>query len=161
MPRPQNTPAQNKSYFIYLLVAVVVLVIVAVTVFILSIKPSEELSPIQEPGKTEVGGMLIPDFPEFPVYPGATTISSYKKQEGEKVGFEANWETDDSVSEVMVWYINALKEAGWVFEEEPEEVDEIFEQFLIAAKDEIRVYLNVEREEGAEKSEISAEFPLQ
>jgi len=160
MATSQNTPAQNKSYFIYLLVAVVFLIIVAVAGFLLQKKSSEELIPIQEPGKTEVGGMLIPDFPELPVYPGATTISSYKKQEGEKVGFEANWEADASVSEVMVWYINALREADWVFEEEPV-VDETSEQFLIAAKDEIRVYLNVEREEGAEKSEISAEFPLQ
>lgn len=157
----QNMPVQNRSYFIYLVIAVAVLVIVAGTVLLLPKKPSETVIPIQEPGKTEVEGMLILDFPELPVYPGATTISSYKKQEGEKVGFEANWEADESVSEVMVWYINALKEAGWVFEEEPEDVDEIFEQFLIAAKDEIRVYLTVEREEGAEKSEISAEFPLQ
>jgi len=153
---------QNKSYFSYLVIAVVLLVIVVVTGFLLPRKSSEESIPIQEPGKTEVEDTLILGFPEFPVYPGATTISSYKKEEGEKVGFEANWEADASVSEVMAWYINALEEAGWVFEEEPEDVDEIFEQFLIAAKDEIRVYLSVEKEEeGAKKVEISAEFPLQ
>ena len=60
----------------------------------------------------------------------------------------------------MTWYIAALKEAGWVFEE-VEDVDETFEQFLIAEKGGMRVYLTVEREEGADKAEISAEFPIQ
>ena len=35
------------------------------------------------------------------------------------------------------------------------------EQFLIAEKGGMRVYLTVEREEGADKAEISAEFPVQ
>lgn len=156
----QNMNAQNKSYIIYLSVVVVFLVIVAATGFLLSKRTSKELGPAQEPGKTEVESMLIPDFPELAVYPGADTISSYKKQEEGKVGFEANWEVDASVSEVMTWYVDALKEAGWVLEEEPEGVDEVFEQFLIAEKGDMRVYLTVEREEGAEKVEINAEFPI-
>ena len=111
-----------------------------------------------EPGKTELEGQLIAGFPEFPVYPGANIVSSYKKQEGDKVGFEANWEADASVNEIIVWYIDALRESGWVFEEEPE-LDYTSEQQLIARKDETTVYLTAEREEGV--TEINAEIPFQ
>jgi len=114
----------------------------------------------REPGKEELAGELVGGFPELPVYPEATILKSYKKQEGEKVGFEANWEVDASVGEIMAWYIDALKEAGWVFEEEPV-VDETSEQSLVARKDNVRVYLIVEREEGALITEINAEFPIQ
>lgn len=120
--------------------------------------PQDEVSLEEgEPGKEEVTGELVEGFPELPVYPGATILKSYKKQEGEKVGFEANWEVDVSVDEIMAWYIDALREAGWIFEEEPV-VDKTFEQFIIAQKDESRVYLTVEREE--EVTEINAEFPI-
>ena len=111
-----------------------------------------------EPGKTELEGQLVVDFPEFPVYPGANIVSSYKKQEGEKVGFEANWEVDVSVGEIMVWYIDSLSQSGWVFEEEPV-VDRTSEQFIIAQMDELRVHLSVEREEGI--TEINVEVPFQ
>ena len=154
-------PAQGRSNLLLIFLVISFVFIAIVTGVFLLNKPSKKLAPSKEPGKTELEGELVAGFPELPVYQGAALVNSYKKQEGEKVGFEANWEIDASVSEVMIWYIDALSESGWVFEEVPEDVDEVFEQSLIAQKDETRVYLTVEREEGAEKTEISAEFPVQ
>ena len=122
------------------------------------ITPAGQAPVTIEPGKTELEGQLVAGFPEFPVYPGANIVSSYKKQEESKVGFEANWEADASVSEVIVWYIDALRESGWVFEEEPDDLS-ISEQSLVAKKDNLRVYLTVE--EGVSITEINVEIPFQ
>ena len=113
---------------------------------------------IGEPGKEELTGELVEGFPVLSVYPNAALLNSYKKQEGEKVGFEANWEVNASVFEVMSWYIDSLSQSGWVFEEEPV-VDESFEQYIIAERDGLKLFFSVEREESI--TVINAEIPFQ
>ena len=155
---------KEKSKKLFVLLLAFLVLVIGVGVALLKkpkdtkVIPADQIPATVEPGKTELEGQLVPDFPEFPVYPGANIVSSYKKQEESKVGFEANWEVEASVNEIMVWYSDALKESGWVFEEEPV-VDETSEQQLIVRKDETRVYLTVE--EGVLITEINVEIPFQ
>ncbi len=151
-------PTQNKTNFYIKLAAIVLIMIAAGAGILILKKPSEKLAPSKEPGKTELEGELVAGFPELPVYSGSALVNSYKKQEADMVGFEANWETDGTVSEIMSFYIETLPEEGWVIKEMPDTVN-LYDQQLIAERDKTRFYLTVE--EGEEKTEINVEIPLQ
>lgn len=116
---------------------------------------------VVEPGKTEVIGQLVSGFPQFPRYPGAVVKSSYKKQEGERVGYEAVWENDDSVSEVIEWYRVRLRELKWKEVDFSETVISGSEKFLHAKMDGLEVFLAVEVDGEVGLTEINVEFPLQ
>lgn len=109
--------------------------------------------------KIELTGELIADFPILPVYENASLVNSYKKTEGQRVGFEANWTTDDAVNVVMNWYMQNVQNDGWTVLEPPANPDADSEQFAVLEKDGRRLNLTVEQETLAE-TEIHAEFPL-
>lgn len=121
------------------------------SVVIPSLTPSSE--------KVELTGELIPDFPILPIYENATLVNSYKKTEGQRVGFEANWITSDPVNIVMNWYMQQVQNDGWIVIESPENPDADSEQFAVLEKDGRSLHLTVEQETLTE-TEIHAEFPL-
>lgn len=109
--------------------------------------------------KVEKEGEFISDFPQIPVYFNATLVNTYKKTENDKTGYEANWNTDDTVYSVMQWYINNLENDGWLTLELPQNQDSDAEQFAIFLRKGKTLYLTVENEDGV-LTEIHAEFPL-
>ena len=163
MPQPsqpsqpsQSPKVSKKTVFYFLLIFVLFFAIWSGAKFVN--KRDEVPQEIGEPGIEKLTGKLVKDFPQLPVYPDAVLLNSNKTQEKEKVGFEANWEVNASVFEVMTWYVDAFSESGWIFEEEPE-VNETFEQYFIAERNGFRVQIIVEKEEGG--TLINAEFPFQ
>lgn len=66
-----------------------------------------------------VEGQLVTDFPAIPAYPGAVLEDSYRKEDGGRVGYEASWETTARFADVVAWYLEALREAGWLILEVP------------------------------------------
>lgn len=115
-----------------------------------------------EPGKTELAGGLLSDFPNFPAYPGSVAKRSYRKEEGELVGYSVLWLIDDydNVSEVMRWYTDMLTSQSWVILENPDESESLKELSIKAGLGDLVVYLTVEKEEKS-PLEVNIEFPLQ
>ncbi len=103
-------------------------------------------------------GELVKEFPEFPVYPTAQIENSYVKHDGDRIGYEAKWEMPEPVSAVLKWYLERLPSEGWVLNDVPENLSIESEQFLIANKGEVAVYLTIERD--GDKTEVIAEVPL-
>lgn len=103
-------------------------------------------------------GQLVSGFPDFPIYPGASIIGSYKKIDGERIGFEATWETEISQNEVAAWYLNEFnKYIGWTIHELPDTFNSDELVFRIE-KNNQKSTLTIEREDDI--TEITVEFPL-
>jgi len=157
-------PNQSKSNF-FITLASIAFIIVAGTSLLISVKrPVQKtifVGNASEPGKVDLDSELVAGFPEFPVYPDATIINSYKKTEGAKVGYEANWKADDTVAQIASWYYEALIDMGWNFEEQPNNFEEYGEQFFLVSKDDLTIYLTVELEPGISETEINVEVPVQ
>ena len=116
-----------------------------------------EAPPLIKFSKKEWTDRLAPEFPAFPVYPGALLVRSYEKTEEARVGHEALWETTDSVSQVMAWYLEQLPAQGWTIEQRPEDLS-ASEQFLVTRKGSHKAHVILDSEN--QKTEISVEFPL-
>lgn len=115
----------------------------------------------KDPNIIEQEGQLVEGFPEFPVYGDAVLVKSASLvQPGtSSQGYRAEWRlSQGSVPEVMAWYIEELKVAGWDVEEsvDPEGYGE---QISKASKGEIVAYLRVELLKGGE-IEIEVDMPI-
>src|SRR3989344_8494272 len=112
----------------------------------------------REPGMTLIKGKLVESFPQLPVYPGSSVEKSYKKVAGARVGYEAEYLTDKSPKEAMLWYKDELTKQGWtIISEEIEDEEGEFSLMLEKNGEKVKVF--AENEDG--KTEISIEFPLQ
>ena len=104
--------------------------------------------------------MLIPDFPQIPLYPGAQIDESYKKVVEGKTGYEAEWLTTDERQKVLKFYTEALPQYGWTLDFIPEDFD-AFENQFIAHKGKQKLFLTVEMSDtNSDLTEIAAEIPL-
>lgn len=120
---------------------------------------SEEFKP-ESYTLVEESDEIVSNFPEFPKYPGAKVVSSYKKAENNNVGYEAKFQVESTVPVVMSWYIETLNNQGWEIEESPYDLSILGEQFLVAKKKGLALYLTIENEDRDEIVEIYAEFPV-
>lgn len=82
------------------------------------VEKSEEGVPEKESSET-----LPEGFPEsFPVHGNAVLVDSWTASGNSTQGISVNWETDDTVEEVALFYEEALKKEAWTisnkFEEE-------------------------------------------
>jgi len=103
-------------------------------------------------------GHLVTGFPDYPIFPGASIIGSYKKIDGERIGFEATWETNVPQGTVADWYLEEFnKYKGWTIHELPENFDSPELVFLLE-KNNQKSTLEIEREDDI--TEITVEFPL-
>ena len=115
-----------------------------------------------DPAFEEVKGQLITGFPDFPVYPGATIVSSAKVKQNEDPakGYRAEWEVQaESVTKVMQWYLQELKSKGWTILESPNDPESYGEQIASASKNGSIAYFVVELKEPG-LIEIKVEIPL-
>ncbi len=141
----------------YLTIAALILLLVLGVTFKLVTKDRKENPPellvATDPSFTEYKGQLMSDFPEFPVYTGATLVGSAKVNTDDIAdqGYRAKWTTSDPVIKVMKWYQEELIKAGWKFEENNDIVSEA-EQIAKISKDELEGYLAAELED--EETEI-------
>ena len=112
----------------------------------------------QEPGMTLIKGKLVENFPQLPVYPASTVAKSYKTEAGAKVGYEAEYLTDKTPKEAMLWYKEELLNQGWkILSEEIESVEGEFSLMVERGREKVNIF--AENEDG--KTEISIENPLQ
>lgn len=95
---------------------------------------SEGLLPGEEPGKVfGEEGQLVAGFPSVPQYPGATLLSSYRKVDGTRAGYEAKWEIDEPIITVVPWFIEEFTEGGWDWTiiEAPETFENTEQEILV------------------------------
>ena len=162
--------AQTKSNF-FLMLAVIAFLLVSGVALTLGVKRPvdktifiNEASEVEtaEPGKTEIEGGVIYDFPQFPVYPGANIVSSYKKEEGDRVGFSTSWVSGEPVGEITNWYVGELQDLGWIIliSPDPDPLGEYSEQFIQVAYGELKANIIIEAGEG-KYTQIDIEFPIQ
>jgi hypothetical protein len=60
------------------------------------------------------GGSLPADFPgDFPLYPGAKTVSTWSANSAESKGVSVMWETSDSADKVAIYFKTELPKAGY------------------------------------------------
>lgn len=83
----------------------------------------QDLNLQQESDTMEVEGELVPDFPEFPMYPGAVIAESSQRQvyRQESGDVRAEWTADGTVMKVMDWYLKVLPNNGWTITELPDD----------------------------------------
>lgn len=65
------------------------------------------------PSLVEERGELVSDFPELPVYPEAKLTYSSRYNLEEETVYRATWGSNDPLSQIVPYYVNALKDAGW------------------------------------------------
>ncbi len=100
---------------------------------------------------------LIATFPEIPVYPNSEIQSSYHKSADQTQGFEAVWNSEDSVVSIAEWYLGNLPNDGWRIVDQPRNLNSS-EIFIVAEKDSLIANLSIEKEDGY--TEIVVEFPV-
>lgn len=153
--------ARNNKVYLFFLILVLFIGAIVVGTSLFNKRPS--LPTVSEgeqtPGIEELQERLVANFPQIPVYPNATLVSSYKKHDNTKVGFEATWQTPDNVSDVSKWYAEQLPLTHWVIVEPSENLNAEGEQFMIAKRGEFDLYLIVENEDG-DITSVHAEFPI-
>ncbi len=99
-----------------------------------------------DPNKVEVKNQLISTFPSFPVYPEAKIVRSAKIGQAPSRGFEAKWETNESVPQVMSWYLSELKKEGWEIVTPPGDTYTTGEQIAKLSKEQMTVTLDIDQE---------------
>ena len=106
----------------------------------------------------EVGKMLA-GAPDFPVYPGADVKKSFRKEKSEGIEYLLIWEVNAPVVEVMKWYGEMLRTAGWDVEG-PDLPESDQEQNARLTKNDLVVNLLVRIDDDGEErmTIISAEF---
>lgn len=120
---------------------------------------TESASPTPGFTMSESSETLVSGFPDFPMYPGTRLISSYRKTEGGKEGYQAIWESDDSMEVVGGWFEERFgAEEGWQVVESPDRFEG--EPTFVVEREGRRFTLGMEMEEER-KTTISLEMPLQ
>jgi len=162
--------AQTKSNFFLMLAMIAFLLVSGVALTISVKRPVDktiyvgEASEVEttEPGITEFIGEVVFDFPSFPLYPDSSVLNSYKKEEGDRVGFSASWVSGDRVGEITNWYVEELQDLGWIIltSPDPDPLGEYTEQFIQVASGELKANIIIEVEDGG-LTYIDIEFPLQ
>ncbi len=116
-----------------------------------------QLQVATDPNFPEIKGQLMPGFPQFPIYPGATLEASAKTNpEGQPdTGYRAKWVTEGNVPTVMKWYQNELPKNDWQFDP-PKDMNNTGEQVAKIAKGNLSGNIVIEAGQGS-KSEIVVE----
>ena len=109
--------------------------------------------------RSEIIGLkhgVIDSLSDFPVYPDAEVEETTERVRAIQSSQDLRgvWESDKSVTEVMKWYIAALREDGWTVI--PPDDRNGAEQVAQISKDELQGYIAVEDEKG--KTEIVIDF---
>ena len=156
----KNNGLPTFPFKIFLLIILVL--ILGSIIYLYNTAPRVTVSnnPVTSSVKTEVISQLIPDFSDFPIYPGSVVINSYKKTESNSVGYEVNLKSKDPVNQVMAWYQTQLSQREWRILESPDFPDSLRSQTLIVQKGPQKLILTVEDEHQVGKTEIGAEVPL-
>lgn len=160
-------PAQSKSDFFLILVSIAFIVVTGTSLLIAVKRPVDKTifvgnaseATTTEPGKTEVAGEVIYDFPSFPQYPSSEVVDSYRKEEAELVGYSAKWLAKDTVGDIASWYQDRLQELGWSILIPPEPDIDLTEKFLQAQLGDLTVNITIEAEVGL--TNIEVDFPVQ
>lgn len=151
LARIQNKP--NPSGIVVLVVLLLTLIGVSGLIFkgLIGKKQTPSSSPqvATDPSFTEVKGQVLPGFPSFPVYPGATLVASAKTSpEGvENQGFRVKWSAGDSVPRVMAWYQVELPKTGWRIEK-TDDPDNLGEQVVQISSDGFNGNIAIETSQG-------------
>ena len=167
MERKKNTRLVIYAVIIFILVTLVILrTVISQQEQTKSDAAANNTSPSISLNKVE--GTLLPQIPDFPLYPGVEIDYSYEKRDGNKVGYEVELKTPDTATVIANWYLQALPAAGWTITRTPESIATItppgpptdIEFMIIAEKDGREAIFIIENEGGSPESEIYAEFPL-
>ena len=118
---------------------------------------SQNSSLQQDSQPTRVEKQLVEGFPDFTPYPNASIEYSTVKQAEQDFSYEGVWKTSENIDLVVTWYKENLVSNGWVIEIAPD-VPGTFEQFFVARKGNMKLYLTIEASESGEETEIVADI---
>ena len=104
-------------------------------------------------------GELLANFPDVPVYPGATIDYSYSQSGTQAQAYEGHWEAQSSVGEITQWYLDNLVADGWEILDEVEEVFTVNEHYFQARKGDLIANFIIECESCEGTTEIYVEIP--
>lgn len=91
-----------------------------------------------------------PGFPEIPVHPQATLVTSST----EAPSLEAEWVVHQPLQTVMAWYLDNLPEFGWMITAMPDNPASITLQSTTATKDNQLLILTTSQEDDDDPTEV-------
>lgn len=105
-----------------------------------------------DPTFQEFKGEIVTGFPgDFPVFPGAILVGSVVNNPAgvKDTGYRVMWNItkDNSVSEIVNWYVQELRNTGWNVED-PDLWENISELVLQIEKENFKGYIAAESEEN-------------
>ena len=144
-----------------ILLSILILVLVGIIIGLIYFKYQLDRK-INNPQTTlpvvkQAQNQLIAGFPVFPVLPGATITSTQHTEAVnspffQPASYQAYLESNQSVTEIINWYIQKLQLSGWTISRAADKSD-LTDENIVVFKDKLTATVNVEKEDG--KSTIS------
>lgn len=151
----------GKKTSLFIFVGITFIVVVSFLVQANQKRPQTSLavSPVAQTGEiSRYEQSLPPGMPDFPVFPDAQLVSSYDKKEAGKVGYDAKWESNTPITDIVYWYqYQFTRNPEWTIIESPFN-PKATESFYIVERNGTRFVLIVEVEDA--KTEITLEVAL-
>ena len=159
-PTPKNfsAPGSNR-FFKKSLILLITIFLFSVAALLLQFGLNSAATREETPAEAIGLGVLVEDFPEFPVYPSATLINSVRRSDDESDAFEAVWQTSANIAEVSQWYGQQFDSQNWLVLSAPENIVAEEQFFQVIDEDGTNINLSLEKEEGA--TVITVEVPFQ
>lgn len=112
------------------------------------VEPNKAPQVALDPNKKEYKDQTPPNFPDFPIYPGATVEKAYKITSAPDRGFEVYWKVggDADVKKIVSWYLTEAPKAGWQIVDKPADPSAEGEQTASFKKGQSGAFLTVENE---------------
>ena len=108
--------------------------------------------------KPDIQKVSLPEgFPETPVYLDSKLVGSVSEERRSGQYFKGTWNTDSSVPDVATWYVNNLRDSGWIIDIEPADYKADDIQYLVALKNGTTLQLSLIKKED-NKVQIVAEY---
>lgn len=97
-------------------------------------------------------GRIIDGFPEFPIYPNATILSSQIERDT-PTSYQAYLESADAVAAIVTWYNENLVKDNWTIVRSIDPSTPA-DQNVLASKNGLNLTVNVEKESDGTKISI-------
>lgn len=97
---------------------------------------------------------ILQEMPKFPMYPGMTVEKSFKRTVGQNISYYLFIDASVGVQDLISFYKTELTKDGWTIVDILPSNNQIGEGAIDAAKNNMNVLINFERESSTEPAEI-------
>ncbi len=153
-------PAQiSKRIYAIAAISILLLGVILIGLYVKKGKKAIKFEKASGEGRVEkelLQGELVGGFPDFPVYPKASVVTSRREEAG--VNYETQWESSGTPLAIMKWFMDEFKkDSVWEVLEEPEVDQEYVEYSALIKRGEWLYYTTVEAGEDGGKTMIIVE----